>query len=324
MKPIALLAVWAAAGCLGAVPAHAATCTMAEAGASFGSVSSFTVRPGGLVALGNFTATCGTGLMLAVLSNDTFKATLNSDNGFMLRHATDNTKTVSYVASNGSGTTYTQGGLVINAVGLNLLTLLPGRKATVPLTLTTLAANVPSGTYRDTLRLTWTYNFCDAVAVLGGCIGTVFSGTETRTVPVELQVYNDCAITPGSINFGAAALPIDFAEATSQMSLICTTGMTYTVGLGPGDNAVAGRRQMRIENTSNLLAYDIYFAGNTTPWGTAEGTRVMSSQAVSGPSAGMADGTTAHVFPYRARVYPDQTPPPAGAYKDKVIINVQF
>ena len=46
-------------------------------------------------------------------------------------------RTVAYVAGNGSGTTYTQGGLVINAVGLNLLSVLVGRKATVPLRLAT-------------------------------------------------------------------------------------------------------------------------------------------------------------------------------------------
>lgn len=324
MRHARVLAVWAALGGAGAAPAQAATCAMAETGASFGSVSSFSVRLGGLSTLGSFSATCGSGALLSVLSSDRFKATLTSDNGLLLRNAADPAKTIAYVVDNGSAPPHTLPYVAINASGLSLLTVLLARKATVPVRLTTQPANVPAGTYRDMLRLTWEYSFCDLVSVLTGCIGTVYAGTETRTVPVELQVYNDCAITPGSINFGSAALPIHFAEAASQMSLICTTGMTYSVGLGPGDNAVAGRRQMRIENTGNFLAYDIFFAGNTTPWGTAEGTRVMSSQAVSGPAAGMADGTTAHVFPYRARVYPDQTPPPAGTYKDKVVINVQF
>lgn len=324
MRPAAIKAALAVAASLGALPAGAALCSTAQTGASFGTASSFSVRPGGLVALGSFTATCGTGLMVSVLSTDTFKATLNSDNGFVLRNTADSTKTVSYVAGNGSGTTYTQGGQVINAVGLSLLTLLVGRKATVPLRLTTLAANVPSGTYRDALRLTWAYNFCDFVGALNACLGTTYSGTETVTVNVELQVYNDCAITPGSISFGSAALLLNFTEAASQMALICTTGMTYSVGLSPGDNAAAGRRQMRDAGTGALLAYDIYFGGSSAPWGTVDGTRVMSTQAVSGPAAGKGDGTTAHIFPYRARVYTDQPTPGAGTYKDKVVINVQF
>lgn len=317
----AALAAWG----FGAPPARAAVCTPTETGASFGTASSFAVRPGGLVALGNFSTTCGSGLMVGVLSGDTFKATLNSDNGFVLRNTVDASRTVAYVAGNGSGTTYTQGGLVINAVGLNLLSVLVGRKATVPLRLATQAANVPAGTYRDTLRLTWNYNFCDAVSALNACLGTVYAGTDVRTVPVELQVYNDCQITPGSIQFGPAALPANFSVATSQMALVCTADMTFSIGLSAGSNpGPLGRRQMRDAVSGGLLAYDIYFDNTTTPWGSDPGTRVQSSQAVSGPTGGKADGTAAHVFPYRAKVYPDQTPPPAGDYKDTVIINVQF
>lgn len=319
-----LLAAMAALGGLSAAPARAATCAMAETGASFGTVSSFAVRPGGLVTLGSFSATCGSGALVSVLGSDKFKATLSSANGLLLRNVADSTKTVPYVMDNGSGAAYTLPYVAYNATGLSLLTVLLNRKATVPIRLTTQPANVPAGTYRDTLRVTWDYSFCDLVVVVTGCIGTTYAGVEPRDVTVELQVYNDCAITPGSISFGSAALPTNFSEVASQMALICTTGMTYTVGLSPGDNPAAGRRQMRDADTGALMSYDIFFSGSTTPWGTADGTRVMSSQAVSGPASGMADGTTAHVFPYRARVYTDQTPPPPGTYKDKVVINVQF
>lgn len=322
------LAGWAArlAVCLAALgagaPAAAAVCSYAETGASLGTVSSFAVRDGSVSTSGSFSITCGSGL-LSVLSTDSLlRATLTSDNGFLLRNIADTTKTVGYQAGNGGGLTYSSGLLVINGSGANILTLLPNRKATVPLQIATLGANVPAGTYRDTLRVAWVYNLCDGLGLISTCLGTVYAGSATRTVTVELQVTNDCLITPGAINFGTAALPTGFGEAASQVALVCTTGMTYTVGLGPGSNPSGGRRQMA--NGANRLAYDIFFGSGTTPWGTAVGSRVASSQATAGPAGGIANGTGSHLFPYRARVYPDQPAPVPGIYLDNVVVDVQF
>ncbi|GKT01864.1 spore coat U domain-containing protein [Acidovorax sp. SUPP3434] len=303
-------------------PAFAAVCSYAETGASLGTASSFAVRDGSLTTPGSFSITCGSGLLSLLSTDSVLRATLTSDNGFLLRNISDSTKAIGYQAGNGSGLIYSSGLLVINATGANILTLLPNRKATVPVQIATLNANVPAGTYRDTLRLAWTYNLCDGAGLLATCLGTVYAGTATRTVTVELQVNNDCLITPGAINFGSAALPTGFGEAASQVAMVCTTGMVYTVGLGPGSNPSGGRRQMA--NGSNRLAYDIFFGAGTTPWGTTVGSRVSSSQATSGPAGGIANGTGSHVFPYRARVYPDQAAPVEGTYLDNVVVDVQF
>lgn len=305
--------------------AMAATCSYAETGGPLGTASSFDIRSTAQTGTGTFTATCGSGGISLLSTDSALKATLTSDNIFLLRNIDDSTKTIAYQARGSNGETYTSGFLVIDLLGLNILTALPNRKASVVLqlaTVATMANNVPKGTYRDTLRLTWDYKLCDGLGLLFACVGTVYTGVAIRTITVELQVTNDCVINPGAINFGSAALPVGFGEAASQMTLVCTSGMEYTVGLSAGSNPNAGRRQMA--SGTNRLAYDIFFGSSSTPWGTNAGSRVPSSQATSGPAAGIANGVTGHVFPYRARIYTDQPAPPPGTYKDSVTVDVQF
>ncbi|MNP70430.1 Spore Coat Protein U domain protein [compost metagenome] len=73
---------------------------------------------------------------------------------------------------------------------------------------------------------------------------------------------------------------------------------------------------------NNYLAYDIFKSAGSVRWGSVTSARRASSDADINPGAGT--GTGSQVFNYNAKVYTDQTTPPAGTYLDNVILDVQF
>lgn len=73
---------------------------------------------------------------------------------------------------------------------------------------------------------------------------------------------------------------------------------------------------------SNVLAYDIFKGAGTTRWGSVGAARRASSDAEVNPTTGQAVG--AQIFNYNAKIYTDQTTPPAGTYLDNVVLDVGF
>ncbi len=310
-----------AAGCLPALlclaPATQA-CTLAETGGALGSVTSLRVKDGAAVTgSGQFSFTCGSVVLSALAGTPSIRATLQASlSGLTLKNGS-NSIPYQVFSSPSLNTSYSGGAVVINLNGNNVLTLLNGGSgAQVPIYLaTTPGPNMPAGTYTDTLQLTWQYqNICEGLVNLAGlCLGTLNNGTVTRTLTVSMTVTNDCTITAPSVNFGSAPLVSAFPTVSQAISLRCTQGMVYTVGLSAGSNPAGGRRQMA--SGSNRLAYDLFKADNTV-WGSTTTARAASP--------GAADGTTLQTIPYTATIYQSQTTPPAGTYTDNVVVDVSF
>ncbi len=293
-------------------------CTMANTGGALGTVTSFRVQSGAAVTgSGSFSYTCG-GVVLSVLAGTpSIKGTLQASvTGLTLKNGT-NTIPYQIYSDPGMNTAYTNGLLVVNVNGNSLLTLLnSGGGGQVPVYIsTTPGANIPAGTYTDTLQLTWTYaNICEGLVNVGGlCLGTLYNGTVTQNLPITLVVTNDCVITAPTINFGSAPLVAGFPTVSQSLSLRCTKNLTYTVGLSTGGFSASGQRNMA--NGTNRLAYDI-FKADSTVWGP------LTTARADGPAA--ADGTTVQTIPYTARVYQSQTTPAAGSYTDNVMVDVSF
>ena len=179
---------------------------------------------------------------------------------------------------------------------------------------TQVGANVPAGTYTDSITVNWNYaNICEGVAVGSGCVGNNRSGDVDRTLVVQLVVINDCTITAPDINFGSAPLPSGFSTVSQSISLNGTKGITYTVGLDPGGYINGTRRQMA--SGTNRLQYNI-FKADSSVWGSVGTARVSGLP--------VADGLTLQTIPYTATVYPDQPNVPTGTYSDSVKVDVQF
>ncbi len=293
----------------------AADCVNNETGGNLGTVPSQRVLSGPAISTtAQFTLGCG-GIVLSTLGTPTVQAKFVSPTtGLTLK---DGSKPpIPYQITDLGGAGYTQGLLVINASGANLVALLSNNTASVPLRITTsVGANVPAGTYTDTITVNWAYaNICEGLLGVGGlCVGTPRNGNLNRVLTVQLVVTNDCTFSAPNVQFGAAPLPAAFAAVTGNVSVVCTRGLSVTVGLGPGTYPAGGRRQMA--SGANRLAYDL-FRGDGSVWGTAAGTRVAGSA--------LTDGLTPIVLPYTARIYADQSPPPPGVYQDNVVVDVEY
>lgn len=302
---------------LAAIPmAPAMACNFSESGGALGSVSSFRVRNGPAITGSANTGFSCSGVVIAALTTPTVQAKITSATaGLTLKNGVNS---IPYQITSQGGMPYTQGGLIINASGSNVLTLLNGGgSASVPLQITVPAgANVPAGVYTDTITVNWDYRFiCEGLLGIGGiCAGVMSNGNTDRYVTLQLTVTNDCTITAPNIVFGTAPLPSGFATVSQNLSLVCTSGLNYTVGLSGGGNPSAGRRQMA--SGANRLAYDIFQGSTATVWGALGAARVSAP--------GLANGLTPQLLPYNARVYTDQGAPPEGSYLDTVTVDVQF
>ena len=123
----------------------------------------------------------------------------------------------------------------------------PGAK-TLPLYVSSITgSNVAAGLYTETLSIAWSWNYCSGIGIGGICAGRDI-GSGTASLTVSMTVTNDCQITAPNISFGSAPVISGFTAVTGQtISISCTKGSAYNVGLSDGQNAVRSE-----EHTSEL------------------------------------------------------------------------
>lgn len=123
------------------------------------------------------------------------------------------------------------------------------------------------------------------------------------------------------ISFGTVPFISAFSPVTPTISVQCTKGTSYTVGLSDACHAFGGGRRMA--SGKNLINDDIYQgASGTTRWGSMAGQPRASGSADVNPGAGT--GNSIQGFVYNSTVLSEQTTPPAGTYTDTVVISVDF
>ncbi len=305
----------------------AACSVVTSAPASFGSISSMTVRTAAQTSsTTNAGLNCTSALISLLVPSDHFYATITSTQSGMVGPTGDvigytiyGNNSSSYPIARGTQFDFGGAGGIAQALGLIAG---PGAK-TVPLYLSSITgSNVAAGLYTETLNIAWNWNYCSGIGIGGICLGRDI-GNAVATLTVSMTVTNDCQITAPNISFGSAPVISGFTAVTGQtVNIACTKGSAYTVGLSDGQNplSVGGRRRMI--SGSNYLAYDIFKSAGTTRWGSVGAARRASSTAEVNPGNGL--GTGSQVFNYNARIYTDQTTPPAGTYLDNVVLDVGF
>ena len=305
--------------CLAAFEAKAG-CTVAGVAspASYGPISSTLVRTAAQsTSSSNAGLTCTAG-GISLLGEAYFKATITSSNSGMVGPTGDVIAYTIY-ASNSIAKPITRGqAFDFSSNGL-LGTTAPSM---IPLYFTTAANNVAAGVYTETLNVRWDWSYCTGLGVLGICLGYDTGSNKISTLTVSMTVANDCTISAPSISFGSAPVVSAFSTVSQTVSVNCTKGSAYTVGLGDGTHpvSVGGRRQMM--SGGNYLAYDIFQSAGTTRWGSVGAARRASTTAEVNPGTGLGSGS--QIFNYNARIYTDQTTPPAGNYTDSVVLDVGF
>ncbi len=305
--------------CLAAFEAKAG-CTVAGVAspASYGPISSTLVRTAAQsTSSSNAGLTCTAG-GISLLGEAYFKATITSSNSGMVGPTGDVIAYTIY-ASNSIAKPITRGqAFDFSSNGL-LGTTAPSM---IPLYFTTAANNVAAGVYTETLNVRWDWSYCTGLGVLGICLGYDTGSNKISTLTVSMTVANDCTISAPSISFGSAPVVSAFSTVSQTVSVNCTKGSAYTVGLGDGTHpvSVGGRRQMM--SGGNYLAYDIFQSAGTTRWGSVGAARRASTTAEVNPGTGLGSGS--QIFNYNARIYTDQATPPAGNYSDSVVLDVSF
>ncbi|MFZ5935255.1 MULTISPECIES: Csu type fimbrial protein [Pseudomonas] len=292
--------------------------------AGFGTVNSTLVRTTVQSASSTNAGLQCTGSLLSLLSStDHFYATITPATGGLVGPTGDvipytlyADNSTSYPITRGVAFDFARNGI------LDLLGLLNGTTPkSVPLYMRTqVGSNVAAGLYQETLTIAWSWNYCSGIGVGSICLGRDI-GSGSQTLSVSLTVSNDCQITTPNISFGSAPVVAGFGTVSQSVSLSCTKGSAYTVGLNDGENVSGGRRRMK-STAGNYLAYDIFKSAGTVRWGSLTTARRSSSDADVNPGNGT--GTGSQVFNYNAKVYTDQATPPAASYLDNVILDVQF
>jgi len=298
--------------------------SVATTPAAFGTINSTLVRTTIQSASSTNSGLQCTGSLLSLLSaSDHFYATITSSTsglvgptGDVIAYTLYADNSTSYPITRGVAFDFARNGI------LDLLGLLNGTTPkAVPLYMRTqVGSNVAAGLYQETLTIAWSWNYCSGIGAGSLCLGRdIGSGSQTMTV--NLTVSNDCQITTPNISFGSAPVVAGFGTVSQSVSLSCTKGSAYTVGLNDGENVSGGRRRMK-SSAGNYLAYDIFKSAGSVRWGSLTTARRASSDADVNPGNGT--GTGSQVFNYNAKVYTDQATPPAASYIDNVILDVQF
>jgi len=308
LLPLALLLGWSG-------DARAA-CLTGAATLSGGSASSYDVREGRAPVFSGTAGFACNGSILSVLSANTVRASATSLHGFRLtgpggagvRYRLSADRDGSYPLSGGAAVDYFDPAL------LRLLGILSYDNLTPPLyAALTEAANLPPGTYTDTVTISWTWQVCRGIGIGGLCILSE-SGTGTSVVTVTLTVTKDCRVSAPDLVFGTAPLVAEFQPVRQSVAVDCSLGtafaVSFTAGTGGASRpwrAMTGPRGVRLE-------YNIY---------RPDGTVWDEASALSG-GTGTGALVPGQLQTYTARINPAQPDPPAGAYGDTVSLVVTF
>lgn len=165
------------------------------------------------------------------------------------------------------------------------------------------AETLPQGAWAAAIMLA-------TVTVTGASAATV-----TDSFGVTITIQSDCKITAtNTLDFGTQGVLTAAVDASSTLSVVCTTGTDYDIGLDEGSTSGATTTTRQMLNGTTPINYQLFSdSGRTVNWGDAIGTDTVGDTG---------NGTT-QTFPIYGRV-PAQTTPAAGTYTDTVTVTVTF
>lgn len=142
------------------------------------------------------------------------------------------------------------------------------------------------------------------------------AATATGVMPVTAVALNSCLVAATPMVFGTVnQLAGSATDSTAALTISCTPGTNYTVGLDQGLHASGGVRQMEGLLATDTLPYTLYSnASRTTPWGNTNGTDTIAGTA----------GLVASILTVYGRIPANAPLARAGAYTDAVTVTLTF
>ena len=122
-----------------------------------------------------------------------------------------------------------------------------------------------------------------------------------------------CSVSAAGLNFGTynpkQPSPLD---ASAYISITCTTGTPYLLGMDDGLNYLSPWRRER--NGGNSLNYQLYLdSGRSLVWGMTPGSSMMPGTGTGSPQN----------IPVYGRI-PAFQEPPDGSYSDTVSVTIEY
>lgn len=145
--------------------------------------------------------------------------------------------------------------------------------------------------------------------------GSALAADVDTTFDVQIVIEAACIVSADPLlDFGTAGLLNTAVDSTADLSVLCTEGVDYDIGLSAGDNGGGVTTARAMVNGAHDITYDLYVnPGRTTHWGDIIDTNTVGST-----------GTGANqTFTVYGRV-PVQDTPPAGTYADTITVTVTY
>lgn len=149
------------------------------------------------------------------------------------------------------------------------------------------------------------------------------AGTATANLAVSIQINASCTINAASLTFAPTAgttLVASNVDANTTVSVTCTSGSPYSIGMDNGANVSGSQRRMK--SGSNFLNYNLYVdSGYSNAWittGSPSGCTPTGSCYL-----GTGSGSPQSVSIY-GRVPSMGTAPPTGTYTDTVTMTITY
>ena len=160
------------------------------------------------------------------------------------------------------------------------------------------------------------------LAVAGALLiasGMAGAATKTTTFGVSAVVNPNCLVSAQALSFGGYDGTVA-KTGTSDITVRCSSGATYAVGLSTGGGTFAQR--LLSGSGSNKLQYNLFTTvGATTIWG--DGT--LSTATVPGTGAGMAAANTqTHTVFGQLPDNAFNQGAPSGNYTDTITVTVTY
>jgi spore coat protein U-like protein len=138
--------------------------------------------------------------------------------------------------------------------------------------------------------------------------------TTSTTFTSTVTVLPSCSVSVSNMNFGTRAFLTSNVDATSTVTVTCSTGASYTVALSYGNTGTSATNR-KLVSGANSVTYGLYKdAARLTGWGIFS----LVGELVSGTGSGSAQALTVY-----GRV-PSQSTPPPGTYSDVVLVIVTY
>jgi spore coat protein U-like protein len=167
------------------------------------------------------------------------------------------------------------------------------------------------GTADSTSRFALAYRNCCLA-----CNSTSSFSVTSAPFMVSASVVAGCTVTANDLSFGTASLLNSNVDSTSSVSVTCTSGLGYAVGLSQGTTpgGTTTTRLMKHASAASTVPYGMYSdAARTANWGNS------TSDDVNGTGTGSAVNHTVY-----GRVPAQGVAPEAGSYSDTVTVTITY